>query len=155
MSDTKIFPSLRITWPDEGKAGYEKKCLYHERLLYRYLQRKMEGWSVKQFFESENIDSFALYAVTDFTHLFLKDLGPDCRRQGLKAVCDRNAGMFRKQLGNYPVASPDELAGQYHGKAVDKIIVMSVLHENEIISDLLKKGILLDDIISVVSVLYA
>ncbi len=150
-----IFPQITEVSYGQGRASYEKKCIFHERLLYRYLMRKIEGWSVKKFLDTEGIKSYALYAVSDFTTLFLKDLE---QNEGIGVsgiICDKNAKAFKFKFNNWEVILPDELVNQYkHGK-IEKIIVMSVLHENEIIEELIKEGILLNDIISFVSVLYS
>lgn len=153
--DRDIFPQMVEVSYGQGKPSYEKKCIFHERILYRYLMRKIEGWSVKDFLEMEGIKNYALYAVTDFTTLFLKDLEQNGEAGASEIICDKNAEAFQFQYNNWPVILPDELADQYKDGKIDKIIVMSVLHENEIIDELLKKGILLNDIISFVSVLYS
>ncbi len=157
--DKEIFPQITEVSYGQGRASYEKKCIFHERILYRYLMRKIEGWSVKDFLDTEGIKSYALYAVTDFTALFLKDLarngGADVNDTGTPVVCDKNAAELQFRFHGHPVILPDKLAGRYKEGRTDKIIVMSVLHENEIIDDLLKEGILLNDIISFVSVLYS
>ncbi len=46
-----IFPQLVEISEKKDKISYERKCLIHEKLLYRYLERKIEGWSVKNFFK--------------------------------------------------------------------------------------------------------
>lgn len=155
MPEQNIFPQVVESFPIEKKASYEKKCIFHERLLYQYLLRKIEGWSVKRFIEEGKLEKFALYAVTDFTYLFIKDLETNGAISGLKLISDRNAKYFCSKLKPYPVVFPDELLIQYKQRKIEKVIVMSVLHENEIIDDLLKKGILLNDIIPFVSVLYS
>ncbi len=150
--DNDIFPQMT----EVSKVSYEKKCFFHERILYHYLMRKIEGWSVKNFLVMESIKRYALYAVTDLTTLFLKDLeqnGEDTGASGI--ICDKNAGAFQFRFNNRSVILPDELVGQYKDGKIDKIIVMSFWHENEIIDELIKEGILLNDIISFVSVLYS
>lgn len=153
--DKDIFPQMTEVSYGQGRASYEKKCIFHERILYRYLMRKIEGWSVKHFLDMEGIKRYALYAVTDFTILFLKDLE---QNEGIDApviICDKNAKAFQLQFNHWPVILPNELFTQYKDGKIDKIIVMSILHENEIIDELIKEGILLNDVISFVSVLYS
>lgn len=150
-----MFPQI-VEMPRQMKrAGYEKKCMFHERPLFQYLYRKIEGWGVKCFLDNERIDSFALYAVTDFTHLFLRDLEINGGSCGLKMIVDKKAEQFPDGFRGYAVVLPDQLIAQYKEQSVRKIIVMSVLHENEIIDELLEKGVLLNDIISFISVLYS
>lgn len=153
--ENKIFPQVNAFLVQHGIASYERKCIFHERLLHQYLTRKIEGWSVKKFLEEEKIKKYALYAVTDFTVLFIKDLerANGCNTQGI--ICDKNAVKFHYKVENWPVIPIDELICQYKNGLIEKVIIMSVLHENEIINELLDKDILLKDIISFVSVVYS
>lgn len=150
--DKDIFPQMT----EVMKVSCDKKSFFHEKILYRYLIRKIEGWSVTNFLVMENIKSYALYAVTDFTTLFLKDVEHNGKYiDALGIICDKNAEAFQFQYYNWPVILPDELVGKYKDGKIEKIIVMSFWHENEIIDGLIKKGVLLNDIISFVSVLYS
>lgn len=153
--DQDIFPQIIEMSYEQGKASYERKCIFHERLLFHYLMRKMEGWSVKKFLKMEGIKSYALYAVSDFTTLFLKDLEQIDGAFESGIICDKNAGKFHFKFRNWSVILPDELLRQYKEGNIEKVIIMSVLHENEIIDELLKEGISLNDILSFVSVLYS
>lgn len=150
-----IFPQIIETFPERGKASLERKCIFHERLLYQYLQKKIKGWGVKDFLAAERIDNYALYAVTDFTKLFIDDLD-NCQESNISGIiCDRNAEIFEKGFKGRTVISLKDLVDLYKNEKVKKIIIMSVLHENEIINELLERGISLNDIISFVSILYA
>lgn len=153
--EDKIFPQVNASPAQHGIASHEKKCLFHERLLHHYLTRKIEGWGVEKFLEEEKIRKYALYAVTDFTFLFIKDLERERGSHIPGIVCDKNAEKFHYKIENWPVITVDELICQYKNGLIEKVIVMSVLHENEIINELLDKGILLKDIISFVSVVYS
>lgn len=150
-----IFPRIIETFPQEDRASSERKRILHERLLYRYLQRKIEGWSVNDFLTAEKIDKYVLYAVTDFTELFINDLDHSQGNAKPENICDKNADIFQTGFKGRAIISPDVLVNMYKNGEVNKVIIMSVLHENEIVSELLKRGILLNDIISFVSVLYA
>lgn len=150
------FPELIInSVREEWRASHEKKCFYHERLLYQYLLKKIEGWSVSDFLNEQEIEKYALYAVSDFTSLFCKDLEINRKEIDQKTICDKNAKQFCQGFEGWNVIEPEELMNRYRSGSVKKIIVMSVLHENEIIEELIKRNVLLDDIISFVSVLYS
>lgn len=152
--DDMVFPPIVDILTQQGRIGNEKKSIFHERFLYHYLVRKIDGWSVKDFLESEKIDQYILYAVTDFTELFIKDLDRNNGNRP-KIVCDKNADKFRYGVRGCKVLYPEEMIYMYKSREIQKIIVMSVLHENEIIEELLKRGVLLHDMISIVSVLYS
>ncbi len=156
MQDNRIFPQVVEVSAQLETASYEKKCIFHERLLYRYLTKNIAGWSIKDFLDKEGIEDYALYAVTDFTKLFLKDLDRNTKEKEIsQLICDRNSQEFCHGFIGRRVISLDELANKYKRGKIRKVIVMSVLHENEIFDELLEIGILLNDIISFVSVLYS
>lgn len=150
-----MFPAVVDAPVQEGKADYEQKCFFHERMLYQYLSRKIEGFSVKDFLCAEQIENYAFYALTDFTHLCIKDLSQNNKGIFPKMIADKDAGKNNCNIQGIAVVEPEELASQYQQGNIDKIIVMSVIHENEIIDWLLKRNIYLDDIISFVSVLFS
>lgn len=152
--ETRIFPQFLESSETQKRASYEKKCIFHERLLYHYLMKKIEGWNIKDFLEKERIEDYILYALTDFTNLFVKDLEKNGGRRPL-FICDKNAEKFSYNMMGYEVSTLKKMIYLYKNGKVKKIIVMSVLHENEIITELLKEGMLLNDIISVISVLYS
>lgn len=149
-----IFPQLVEISEKKDKISYERKCLIHEKLLYRYLERKIEGWSVKNFLKAEKIEKYALYAITDFTNLFMADLR---KNNGVepKIISDKKANKISYDMLGYVILPPEDMVNLYKCGKIRKVIVMSVLHKNEIIDELLKKEILLQDIISIVSVLYS
>lgn len=153
--NSRIFPPTVVkSLGDPGKASYEKKCLFHERLLYHYLMRKIEGWSIKNFLEIEKIEKYALYAVTDFTTLFIKDLEKNGGDRP-EIICDKNAGGFYHGVLGYVVSTPDEMLHLYRNARIQNIIIMSVLHENEIIDELLRREVQLQDMISIINILYS
>lgn len=154
MSNQMLFPQIIEISVLHGRASQEKKCIFHERILYHYLKRKINGWNVADFLKEEKIEKYALYAVTEFTELFIRDLVKNDGRKP-EIICDKNAESFCLDVNGYMVISPEKLVCLYKNRKIEKIIIMSVLHENEIIDEMLKKGILLNDIISFVSILYS
>lgn len=155
MSNVGIFPEIVEVPAVQGQAGYEKKCKFHERILVHYLERKIEGWGVSDFLRDEGMKNYALYAVTDFTGLFLKDLEQNDRMRLPEIICDRNAEKYCFKYRNCQILLPEDLIVLYEKNEINKIIVMSILHENEIIADLKRRGVSLNDIISFVSILYS
>lgn len=149
-----IFPQILEIQAQKGRASHEKRCLFQEKILQHYLMKKIEGWSVQDFLKKEKIEKYALYAVTDFIELFIKDLEKNGGNKP-KVICDKNAKEFCRGMMGYVVQYPEEMLLLYNSGEIQKIIIMSVLHENEIIDELLKKGVLLHDMISIVSVLYS
>lgn len=154
MSNQMLFPQIIEISVLPGRASQEKKCIFHEGILYHYLQRKINGWSAADFLKEKKIEKYALYAVTDFMELFIKDLEKNGGRKP-EIICDKNAERFYYGVNSYEVISPEKLVCLYRDRKIEKIIIMSVLHENEIIDELLEKGVLLNDIISFISVVYS
>lgn len=155
MDKKEMFPKMVQIQTQPGRAGYEKKCMFHERILYHYLERKIDGWCVSDFFQTEKIKEYALYAVTDLTYLFIKDMEKSGCGYLPETICDQNAERYQFEFQHRPIILPEELVKQYREEKIKKIVVMSVIHENSIIEDLQKKGILLNDLISFVSILYS
>lgn len=155
MNNTNLFPQVIDKSKQSHNELVEKKSEFHEKILRRYLTLKIEGWSVKDFLDSEGIKNFALYGVTHFTRLFLDDLDQNESNDVSIVICDRNAKAFSFGVKGRPVILLDELINEYMTGTVKKIIVMSIIYENEIIDELITKGVLLNDIISFVSVLYS
>lgn len=155
MEDKEIFPQIVTTPKPLGRADYEKKCIFHERILYHYLKRKINGWGVQEFLNEQEIESYALYAVTDFTELFLADLDQINGEKDKVVICDRAAEAFPFGIWGRTVISPEELTNWYKKGDIKKVIIMSILHENEIFDELMRRGVLLNDIISFVSVVYS
>lgn len=155
MNNINLFPQVieKSEYPENELIN--KKSAFHEKLLYRYLILKMGGWGIKDFLDNEGIKNVALYAVTDFTRLFLDDLDKSNDRDISVMVFDRNVKAFPFGVNKQSVILPSELVYQYTNRKIQKIIVMSIVHENQIIDELTKKGISLNDIISFVSVLYS
>lgn len=149
-----IFPKIKRYTYSSNIVKYEEKCLLHERLLFKYLKRSINGWSIRNFLLDEKIDNYILYAVTDFTEIVCDDLMHDESFTPGK-ICDKRALAYLQGYRGWKVINVDKMIDLYETGGIDKIIIMSVLHENEIIDELLYKGILLNDLISIVSILYS
>lgn len=147
------FPPIRERRKSPYTASYERKCLFHERLLFTYLKKKIGGWSVADFLKSEKIERYILYAVTDFTELVCDDLEKNgvCRTG---TICDKRASGYPNGCHGWEVVGIPDMLARYKNGEADKIIVMSILHENEIMEELLHEGIALDDLISIASIIF-
>lgn len=152
--DDRIFVPVTEATVRSGGISREQKSIFQERLLYRYLTRMMEGWGVGDFLVASGSRKYALYAVTDLTDLFLRDLEKQGESSRPELICDRNYRAFSHGYRGCLVVSPDELVRRYQSKEIEKVIVMNIFHENHILDELIEKGILLKDLISFASVLY-
>ncbi|HCT89978.1 MAG TPA: hypothetical protein DF613_01145 [Lachnospiraceae bacterium] len=151
---TDILPKIKRCKHPPDRITYEQKCMTHEKILLRYLNRAINGWSVADFLGVEKINEYALYAITDFTEIVCDDL----EHAGYfvpKGICDKRASEYPDGYKGRKVMDIDELTDLYFMGKIRKIIILSVLHENEIIDSLLCRGIALNDLISIVSILYA
>lgn len=152
--EAEIFPKTRRCEYPADAITYEQKCLFHEKLLLKYLKKAVNGWSVQNFLSAEKIDQYVLYAITDFTEIVCEDLGHKGSGSSGK-ICDKRASCYPEKYKGWEVITIEEMMGLYGKGQINKVVIMSVLHENEIISDLLYRGIALNDLISIVSILYA
>jgi len=154
MKNQDIFPDILGVQIESKIKNTDFRSVFHERILYRYLSLKLSGWSVSDFLKKEGIEHYVLYAVTDFTGLFIEDLKQNSCEDKLDIICDKNAQAFPNGYKGRTVINQDELIRLYKNGKKSKVIIMSVMHENEIFSELLSKGIRLDDIIPFVGMLW-
>lgn len=152
--DKNVFPQKYDVFESQ-EMSIEKEIL-QKKLLYQYLTRKINGWTVRDFLSNEGIEKYALYAATDLTFLFCEDLEKNHGNGSSEEIIyDRKAEVSQFQFKGHSVLSVSELVRRYKDGKIRKIIIMSTWNENQIINDLIKRGIVLNDIISVVSVLYS
>lgn len=150
----EIFPSIKKCKYPTNIISYEEKCIFHEKILSKYLKRLVNGWSINTFFLNEKIEKYILYSITDFTEIVCDDL-KHIELFVPGKICDRRASEYPEGYRGWEVVDIKKMIDLYQAGKVDKIIILSVLHENEIIDDLLCRGIDLNDLISLVNILWS
>lgn len=140
----KPLPTLGYKYSVEWYE-YQYECMKY------YFIKVLSGWSVKDFFDETEYENIAIYSVTDFSDMVIKDLV----RGGVNKIiiADGNPGKYPNGFKNYKVLSVDNLYDLYKKKIVKKIIVCNVFRTNEIMQSLLQNGFDLSDIITFKTIL--
>lgn len=142
------FPEVKtvvgIDWSD--------RYIHQYPILKRWLENKFAGWEVKQYFLQNNLHHVVLYAATELTTLFCEDTAG--RWNGILYICDKGYAKKKVHCG-YSIFGPDRLFEDYRKKLIDKIVICSPVYENEIFDELMEKGILLEDLVSLTEVIYS
>lgn len=140
-------------------SNYIEQCerwQYQYPVILRYLKNKINGWNICDFFQTYGYRRVALYAVTDFTELILQDIEANNRIEHHDiSVYDTNYQKFVHSYMGYEVNGIHKLIEKEQLGKLDCIIVCSLMHENEIISSLMQKGVKQEKIISIVSVIFS
>ncbi|HCL04325.1 MAG TPA: hypothetical protein DHW61_18265 [Lachnoclostridium phytofermentans] len=131
-----------------GIVTKEIRYEYQYPLIMKYLKMKIAGYSVGDFTRKINVNRIALYAITEFTDLFIDDL-KTYDEQLVVTVADKKADKYPNGYKKYDVIFPQELYRLYEQKQIDCILVCSIFHENEVIKELLKIGFDINDLITV------
>jgi hypothetical protein len=155
-NDYKYPPIEVIEWdqfPDYIRMDPTKNdewYIYQFGYLRTYLMKVIEGWSIKDFFESIPVEKIAIYPITVFTDIIKADL----RRSTEKSiyVSDKKIAT-EKEEANLQFLPPERLFEKYEKKEVDKVVVCSMLQENVIMDDLLEMGFKLEDVVTLSSIL--
>ncbi len=153
MDDNKnsVFPSIN-EYP-VGIIENMERAGYQYPIIKEYLIKKIKGWSVMEFFYKIGAKKVALYAVTELGDILIQDLEMQKTKLEVLVLCDKNYYKYPNGIHGIPVIGIDRLADWYQAEKLDKIVVCSVFYSNEIIRDLLKKGIAAEDIITAADII--
>lgn len=148
------FPKVREVLCPPGYIGKEERYQYQYPIIMRYLNNKINGWNVGDFLYEIGGRTVALYAITEFTELVINDLKRCDKPIEVVSICDKNSKKYEDGFHEYEVTDMDNLLALYQSKRVDKILICSIFHVNEIYADLMERGIGLNDLISVNSAIF-
>lgn len=149
---SRIFPEVSKKTSNGIYASNDERFLYQYPLVRKYLLKKIEGWSIYNFFERFGEDnSICIYAATDFAELLVKDFNNDKKR--VKYVCDKSFKEYKYGFFDCLVISKNELIQKYNKNEITKILIASVFYENIIFKELIDEGVSTKDIITVMDVL--
>ena len=87
--------------------------------------------------------------------LVCEDLKRNDKKVEMVCVSDRNYLRFARGYCGRKVVGPQEMIEMYRRKEIDKILVCSIFHVNEIINEFLCQGIDLDDIVSISTAIFS
>ena len=149
----EIFPEIIATDLIESYVSREEKYLYQYPIVMQYLKKKIANRCVADYLNSIGGRRIVLYAVTNFTELLIRDIR-NTSTDMIWAVCDKNEKDFGKNYLKCRMVTIDEMLIDYKQNKFDKIVVCSVFHANAIIDDLMRKGVKLDDIMTIIQVVF-
>ena len=157
MSNDQKYPQVEmIEWkyhPDYIRLDTTKNddwYIYLFRYLKKYINKILEGWSVKDFFENIPVDKLAVYTDTVFTDVLVGDL----KRSAKEPICVSDKKFeIEENDENVCFLPPSTLFEKYKAGKISKIIVCGMFHENEIMDFLLTMGFELDDVITLSTIL--
>ena len=153
-TDNNIFPS-RILEKAPGLIEREERYWYQYSIVLKYLKNKIANRNIFSFFEMIGVRKVALYAITEFTEMICDDLKNAREDVEVTYLCDRNAAKFKNGYKGIPVVEVEALVKDYRDGKVEKVMVCSVFHVNEIMDDLISKGVRAEDLVSVISVIFS
>lgn len=151
------FPPV-IPWePDPYPPGYivpEEWYSHQYPIIKKFFQKKMDGWNLGDFLLELGCKNVVLYAMTDFLDLAARDLMHSTPNIYLKYFACNDAYRYPDGYLAREVCDIEKLAEDYKSGGVDKIVVCSIFHANEIFTDLLFAGIKLQDLISINTIIF-
>lgn len=164
MGDTmekelRMFPEIREV--TGSPADRNERYAYQCPIVMKYLKNKLNGWNIGVFLQEIRVKKVALYAVTEFTEYVVRDLESFKNLKIKEAtidivcICDRNYSKYKMGFHGCDVIGVDELTDAYKANKIDKILICSVFHVNEIFQDLMHRGVPLEDLISVTSAIFS
>lgn len=149
-------PRVRNVVDGYCSSDKTERYSYQCPVVMRYLENVLKGWSISRFFENIAAEKIVLYSVTEFTEYVAMDvLKNEAGKSEIVFVSDRNPGAYPLGLHGIPVVGIAELTEAYFAGKVDKILICNLFHSDRIFEDLMQRGILQEDLISIVSAVYA
>lgn len=124
-----------------GNVSEEEKIIYQFPLIVEYLKKKINGWSVVALLEQIAAKKVILYSITLYTELIAMDINNANTDIVIDSISDINEKMIGSIVCGKSVISIDEAVNKVITKEADCILVCNIFREQEIINDLLKKGL--------------
>ena len=132
----------------------EERLSYHYLAMKKYMCNKIAGWNIGEFFETYGYTCVALYAVSEFVEIFIKDI-VQYKNVPKIAVYDTFADKIVEPVMGYKVQGRDELLRKINAGEIECIVVCSLMHDNTIFEDLMQSGVPQEKIISIEIVIYS
>lgn len=152
--NNKFLPDVEMPKRSIGYITKEERYQFQYPIIMKYLRKKVSGWSVGDYLSRIGGKNIALYAMTEFTELAYEDLTCNDSKVTVVCICDKNFTKFTDGYRGRDVIGLADMAELYRKKEIDKILVCSIFHINEIVREILAQGVDLDDIISISTAIY-
>lgn len=150
-----IFPKVKEVVENPTIVDKYERAQYQYSIVMRYLRNKIAGWKITDFLRGIETTNLAIYAITEFTDLICEDMQNEPNSECVKYICDKNADKYGNGYGKYAVVNIDRLIADYKQKKIDKVLICSIFHVNEIFEELINRGIALEDLISVTNAIFS
>lgn len=124
-----------------SKISEEEKTIYQFPLIVEYLKKKINGWSVGDLLKQVAAKKVILYSITLYTELIAMDICNTDTDIVVDSISDINENMIGNMIYGKKIISVDEAVNKVNMKDVDYILVCNVFREQEIINDLLQRGL--------------
>jgi hypothetical protein len=150
----KGYPEVKEVETPQLKHDFKYSVEWYEyqyACMKQYFSKVLLGWSIKDFFGEIEYYDIAIYSVTDFSDMVIKDLVRNRIRRIV--VADGSPEKYPDGLNGYDVISVQELYELYKEQKIKKVIVCNVFCANEIMQNLLKVGFDLSDVITFKTIL--
>lgn len=144
--------NYRVRAVVDTATGYIDKTsrfIYQYPLVMEYLNRKISGWNLGDFMYDIGAKNIALYALTEFTEIAITDIKRSTKHIQIRCIGDKKIQSAGSMVDDIEVISKEMLVKEYLNGTLDKILICSVFHANEIFNELMEEGIELDDLISI------
>ncbi|TCL58122.1 hypothetical protein EDD76_107238 [Kineothrix alysoides] len=152
---TNMFPKIQEPiFKDNNYIDIAERYQYQYPIIMKYLKNKIDGWNIGDFLYEQGAQKIALYAITEFTELVAEDLEKCDKSIKIVAICDKNNQNHRNGFHQNEVIGIDKLVEEYESKKIDKILICSIFHANEIFYDLMERKIKLEDMITVSTAIF-
>lgn len=150
-----MFPEVKKVTNTYNSADRNERYRYQAPIVMRYLENKLHGWNISDFFKEIGAEKVALYAVTEFTEYVLLDLAQNENADRVFCIGDRGYEKYKQGIKGVPVVAPETVTSCYMQGNVNKIIICSVPHANAIYDDFINRGVSPADIITVTSAIFS
>lgn len=130
-----------------------ERFLYQYDIINKYLEKKIQGFSLGEMLYRFGIKRIVLYAITDLLSLVLTDILNDKEKFSI-LISDKQFQRFNGYYKNIAIIDPKKLKYLADQSEIDGIVVCNPLRENEIIDEFLAEGIQLEKIYSIISLIF-
>lgn len=150
-NDKVIFPEV---W--SPKCTYitkDEKYKYYYPIVIKCFDNVIQNKKTSAFFKGIGVKSIVLYAVNELSKYLCFDIENEsdiC----VNYICDKNADKFPGTIYGKRIFDISYFCNDYKNSNVEKIVICNLLYENEIVQDLMERGVLLEDIILFPNVIY-
>ena len=157
VQNNALFPPVHIRELEHHPPGYVEPAewfSFQYPFVKKYLLRKLDEWTACNFLRALNCKNVVLYAVTDLAEIMGRDIIQSATDVRLLYFACNDAHRHKDGFLGREVHDIFSLKEDYLDGKIDKIVVCSLFHVNEIFRELMNAGIRLNDLISFTTILY-